>query len=114
MATNQENQEEISIIKYYLVEFENKDVKRYTMDYNRAAPSINTLLTIYHTLRHSHAYFRLKVSQDTEDIVPLSDILLNFFTRHIYTSQREFEIRHPCLYQTIVAASENDSCDIQQ
>lgn len=98
--------DEVSVIKYYLDEFERKDIKRYTADYTRPAPSIATLMALYHTLRRSHVYFRLQVSRDIEGkgIVPVGTILFNFFTRHVYSSVRDFEIRYPCVSQMISEA----------
>lgn len=104
---------EVSIIKYYLDEFERKDIKTYTTDHTRPAPSIANLITLYNTLSRSHVYFRLKVAQDLagKGIMPLGDILFNFFTRHVYTSKRDFQIRYPCLSQMI---SEALSCSVSK
>ena len=100
------HRDEVSAIKYYLDEFEKKDIKRYTTDYTRPAPSISILVALYNNLRRSHVYFRLKVSQDIEGrgIVPVGAILFNFFTRHVYRSKRDFETRYPRVSQMISEA----------
>ena len=97
---------DVSVIKYYLDEFEKADIKRYTADYTRPGPSIYILMVLFYTLKRSHVYFRIKVSQDIEGkgIKPLGTILFHFFTRHVYTNKREFETRYPCLSQMISEA----------
>lgn len=102
-----DNANEIAAIKYYLDEFERKDIKRYTVSTDSAAPSIITLMELYTTLRQLHVYFRLKTSNeiDCRRTVPVGIILLNFFSKHIYANKKEFEIRYPCISQMISVAT---------
>lgn len=108
MATAGAIIDEVLVIKYYMDEFEKKDLVRYTTDYTRAAPSIATLMKLYTTLRRSHVYFRLKLSKDIENngcMLPVGSILFNFFTKHVFKSKREFEVRYPCVSQMISIAN---------
>ena len=99
---------EVTAIKYYLDELELKDPCRYAADYSRPGPAILGLITLYNTLRRTYVYFRLHVPRDIEggcELLPVGAILFNFFTKRVYTGEREFQEGFPRLAQMIAVAS---------
>lgn len=103
---------DVDAIKYYLSEFENSNLERYTVDCTRPGPAILALTSMYYTLRNTYVYFRLNVSKVFEKnnkregpLISVGLILLDFFTNSVYSNKREFEVRHPCLSQMITVSS---------